>query len=1089
MSVGRSPSASGCEVDVAGSSYGFAARSGFISARARPIEAAMSATADSSPLAVAGSAAVVPIRRLVVWDVPTAEELLPRLKRLWPGAQFELQARWELPEPNDQRIPVFLWGEGEATLAIRAGELLREFVYPLVAGHRPCCVAFGSSRAALRPRSLDVSTMSALDAEDIATLLTEDAIEESFPLLGELANRLTLTPIERALQEALVVAGIDATAQAKFGPYRLDFLVEHADRRIALEADGRGFHEPERDAKRDAELRSMGVEKVLRFTGREIFRDAPACAARVAEYLAGRHDGTAPIRRQSLDESQEKAVSHSIGAARVLAPAGAGKTRVLVSRIAALVDNGVEPSSILALAFNVKANEQLVERLGALGIAAASKKLFDPSTPGVVCATFNAFGSRYQRELLELDHRIVTSPDIWRRMMERALQRAGVQLNGAPSGSDPVAEFLCALDRVRADMAIPAEVEVELEQIRECAKIVPFGPVYDEFQRLRLDEGVQSFDDQLHIAVVDLLSNPRHREFVQRRFEHVLVDEYQDLSATQLTLVDIVSRPRRNLFVVGDDDQLIYAWRFADLANILGFHDRLPARPYSATYVLSTNYRCLRAIVDASKRVIDHNTMREPKDIHAAADALPGEVRYFRSASATERTDAVVKFLGDYRADRGRWSELAVLCRYKAQQALVALALDQAGIPRTPLLSYQLFSDRQMQLLRSYIELVRDPDSVDSQELGYMLNRPNRYLTNELVDQITMHTDPWSFVNDRCEQPDAPPALAALCTRQVEMRKGYQQSPPTSVQLLGDIVLGFELELYWRNRRPGLQEIAAADPLQLLGLVQFYAEEIPDPTAFLNHWDAAAAKERERPDTSGDQEDGVVIATMHASKGREYDAVVLFDYDCDLSKLDDTQIEEERRVFYVGLTRARAAALITIDGRGDALNRFVRESIASQQPNEHEHLADRLTARRQLEAELIVSRKRLTEQLERVRSGQEAKRVDEALDDLRTSLADIEGQITQVRPLAEHLSLWARLRGHTANARIQYEELRSARQVLEGQVAELLERATLLAADPTFITESIEDKVREVAGKLEVERATVRATRSRMNQLELLKPA
>ena len=141
----------------------------------------------------------------------------------------------------------------------------------------------------------------------------------------------------------------------------------------------------------------------------------------------------------------------------VLAPAGSGKTRVLVHRIAALVESGVDPSTILALAFNRKAYEQLVDRLEDLGIPTSPKKLFDPTCPGVVCAGFNAFGFRYQRELLDLDLRLEQSNAAWRDVMAQALRDAGIPLTGTRRGSDPVGKFLDALERVRADLALPQD--------------------------------------------------------------------------------------------------------------------------------------------------------------------------------------------------------------------------------------------------------------------------------------------------------------------------------------------------------------------------------------------------------------------------------------------------------------------------------------------------------------------------------------------------------------------------------------------------------------------------------------------------------
>ena len=173
----------------------------------------------------------------------------------------------------------------------------------------------------------------------------------------------------------------------------------------------------------------------------------------------------------------------------------------------------------------------------------------------------------------------------------------------------------------------------------------------------------------------------------------MLVDEFQDLNGAQLALVDVLSRPHRRLFVVGDDDQLIYGWRQADPRGILEFHRRMPPRPWSATYTLCTNYRCSRAVVETGARLVANNVVREAKDIRPRAGAQDGAVRFFGAPSWPERAAAMCAFL---RAEKARlacgWRDLAVLCRYRSQQLLVALALDAGDIPRTPALGCTLFT-------------------------------------------------------------------------------------------------------------------------------------------------------------------------------------------------------------------------------------------------------------------------------------------------------------------------------------------------------------------------------------------------------------
>jgi len=240
--------------------------------------------------------------------------------------------------------------------------------------------------------------------------------------------------------------------------------------------------------------------------------------------------------------------------------------------------------------------------------------------------------------------------------------------------------------------------------------------------------------------------------------------------------------------VVGDDDQLIYGWRHADIAGILDFHQRMPPQPWSATYKLETNYRCSRAVVRTSSRLVRGNVRREAKDVRARAGAAEGAVRFFGAPLGAERAAAAIAFLRSEKSRLGcAWRDLAVLCRYRAQQSAVAEALAAGGVPCTAVL---------------------------------------------------------------------------------------------------------------------LDEETAASAVR----------------------DEAAAE--------GEPEDAVAICTIHASKGREYHSVVIPDYDCDLTKLGPGQLEEERRVVYVAITRARDAALLTVDTSLPYVHPFLRELVPVPEPGE-----------------------------------------------------------------------------------------------------------------------------------------------------------
>ncbi len=840
--------------------------------------------------------------RLVFFQAESRRDLARRAAAAAPGVRFASRRDWA-DDPGEPRrallggepgVGLWYWGGTADEFAATAGAVLLRLVHPLLARGLPYCLGFSFGPEAFAPRPAQVGETAALDLEDIGRLLAVTP--------GAVADELAHGP---------------AVAHGPAGA-------------------GRPAREP--DAVR-------------------------------------------------LDAAQRAAVEHRQGPARVLAPAGSGKTKTLISRVVELVDRGCDPAGILMLAFNRKAAEQLEERLAALGVP-STRRLGAPADagsvrrrrrpapgaaglpsgatgpasgaappdrpPGVHCATFNAFGYRYQREVMgariALDH----DGRALRPLMARAMETAGISLRELKPrrGSDPVGAFLKALARVRAALEPPDQVEVTLECLTETPLVeLPFAPAHMQFTRAQRATGTQSFDDQIYFAVADMLADPAHRSFIQQRFDHVLVDEFQDLNGAQLALVDVLSRPHRRLFVVGDDDQLIYGWRQADPRGILEFHARMPPRPFSATYTLCTNYRCSRAVVETGARLVAHNEVREAKEIRPRAGAQDGAVRFFGAPSWPERAAAMRAFL---RAEKARlgcdWRDLAVLCRYRTQQLLVALALDAAGIPRTPALGATLFTHPAATLLRAYLDLVRAPDDLPGPVLAALLNRPNRYLSTKVVEAAGAASRPWAHVRKTAaEEPPAGPRPLSTLVALVAAAREQLAAAVTSEDLVWTIVETFGLDDLWAAEADAAAAGAPSDgagPLDVFDSLLLLAETYPDPEVYLRTWDRLRSDEEAHVGVADDtlareesEEDRVVIVTIHASKGREYHSVVIPDYDCDVSRWGPAEVEEERRVVYVGVTRARDAVLFTVDTSTGFVHPFLRELVVEPEPGEHETLS------------------------------------------------------------------------------------------------------------------------------------------------------
>jgi superfamily I DNA/RNA helicase len=355
-----------------------------------------------------------------------------------------------------------------------------------------------------------------------------------------------------------------------------------------------------------------------------------------------------------LDDQQRRAATLPDGPAQIIAPAGSGKTSTLVARIAVLADRGSPPPRILVVTFNRDAATELSERI--------TRRLgMTPGLDGPEVRTLHA--------------------------LARQIVLAG------PRPPRLVADRLPLLRQVRRRVQATIGDDVELPGAEELDGIVssavlegraPSGPlaahlaeVVAAYRDLLADRGEVDFDGLLAGALAQLRNDPDRRREWQSRFSHVLVDEYQDVDGTQVELVALLAEPERNLFVVGDDDQTIYAWRLADVRRILAFPERYPD---AVRIVLETNYRCPAAVVAAADRLIATNVERVPKRLRAAPGAgrsgSPPIVTWaMRGPDAADRLAAELPAWG---REHGR---LAVLARTRAELGPILEALLRAGVP------------------------------------------------------------------------------------------------------------------------------------------------------------------------------------------------------------------------------------------------------------------------------------------------------------------------------------------------------------------------------------------------------------------------
>jgi len=392
-------------------------------------------------------------RSLAVFQVPQSEletfsahlPICQRLRQLIPPIDFREpfiigQSPWEVFQRRlDQLVPeeptILFCSLAESQFLSISQKLLYHVFYPLYYTHKPFIFLtslpaewFKLQEFQLHTEPEIASFVDELSREHIGEILHDRAICVAEPgqlSLETFASKIPMTPIEEQMAEALKKKGIPYTPQAAVGKYRVDFLISlrHSNQHLAVECDGKAYHTPEQDHQRDNALKQEGILEILHFTGSQIYRNADACARQVERRLQTVIPSVPHYQLDELDESQRKALEQPLGPVRVLAPAGAGKTRVLVNRVFKLINDGVPPESILLLAFNTKAREQMIQKLNEKNVP-VTKKL-DKS--GVAVHTFNSFGHWYISEALN-GWELENSKGFWRDVLERSIKEIAPQL-------------------------------------------------------------------------------------------------------------------------------------------------------------------------------------------------------------------------------------------------------------------------------------------------------------------------------------------------------------------------------------------------------------------------------------------------------------------------------------------------------------------------------------------------------------------------------------------------------------------------------------------------------------------------------------
>jgi DNA helicase-2/ATP-dependent DNA helicase PcrA len=742
----------------------------------------------------------------------------------------------------------------------------------------------------------------ALLAEQVLTLLERSNYQLASPdLLVPGAQKTLFTPIEEKIRTALEAHQLSYQPQVRLGRQTVDFLVEMQNGRVIVECESKAYHEPSKDPEQERSLVLAGYP-LCRFSGSEIEADVDKCIRTVQEAV---HYRILPAYKMDddLDPSQREAVAAVSGPIRVLAPAGSGKTKTLVNRILNLLNRGIAAERILALAFNKKARDEMQDRLerrGAQGVR------------GVEVRTFHSFGYEIVREGLGWTFGGSAQKKTAKALMKSAILEH-TQLP-ALRNQDPLDAFLAGMRQAKMELPALSTVTVEYGD-----KLYPLEPIFHSYVKKQLSSSFLDFDDMIYLAVRLLLENRSLRRRYQSRFEFVLVDEFQDLNEAQLLLLQIIGLPENNIFAVGDDDQMIYGFRGADVKHIVEFEKRFPV---ASTNVLNTNYRSSRMIVRHAGWLIHHNLDRAPKDIQPRRDAQPGRFEVAGHASLLEQAAFAARWLAVHKKQNNlNWRDYAILYRFNAYQFPVAVMLDAIGIPHSPVATQQLFQSPVGMDVYSYLQVILFPEEAKASDFERVLKRPNKYLTNQLIAQAKEWTSFWRLPALTTLRDWERQKLIEVITRIESLSLTARPGQISAADCMQTLKTEFGLAEFYREQSRISDDLDQASDDGLLDVITALAGNYKTPLEFFQFiCKSIADQSRAGENTSetgtseweGANSNEVYLSTIHRAKGKEFRNVVYFNLS--RTAADPKQaafIEEERRVAYVGATRPKDDLLIT----------------------------------------------------------------------------------------------------------------------------------------------------------------------------------
>ena len=610
------------------------------------------------------------------------------------------------------------------------------------------------------------------------------------------------------------------------------------------------------------------------------------------------------INFENLNPMQKKAVLQIEGPVLVLAGAGSGKTGALTVRIAHLIDEGIRPWNILAITFTNKAAREMKERVNAL---------IGRDAEDIWISTFHSTCVRILRRDIDRigfsrSFSIYDSDD-----QEKAMKEAFKQLNFSITDKTfTVKAAMAEISSQKDELISPEDYAAKSGGDLRKEK---FAKVYSVYQRILKQSNALDFDDLIYKTVLLFRTCPDILERYQEKFRYIMVDEYQDTNTSQYELVRLLASKYGNLCVVGDDDQSIYSWRGANIRNILDFEKDFPS---AVVIKLEQNYRSTKTILDAANAVIHNNVARKEKSLWTENE-VGKTIHICRTETEQEEARFVCEKIEEYVKNGRSYSDFAMLYRTNAQSRALEDQLVKHSIPYRLFGGTRFYERKEIRDILSYLKVINNPS--DDIAMRRIINVPKRGIGDTSVERVSDYakSHEMSFF-DALDHLDELPELKTRAKKLrefSELLKGLRMDAETMdiVNLMDNIFQKTQYirELTDEGTEEALGRIENLDEFVNKAMEFKKASDDPSLAAFLEDVSLVADV-----DSFTEGENTVVLMTIHSAKGLEFPYVFMcgmeegvFPSYRSIMYGGPNEIEEERRLCYVGITRARVELYMT----------------------------------------------------------------------------------------------------------------------------------------------------------------------------------